>query len=184
MEILRADAEALARATALLDDGELVVVPTDTRYALAADALHEGALARLFDALRRGADEPLTLCVAGVEDVAHVAVATPVARELAQERWPGPTALVLRAKPWLPDAVTASGETVAVRAPAVEATRALAKHFGPLAIASLPAQDAEGAARAAGAHARLVLDGGQTPGGRHEVVDATGSAAKLLRARA
>ena len=178
------ESETLARAVALLDEGELVIVPTDTRYALAADALDTDALRRMFDALSRGADQPLTMCVAGLEDVGHVATATPLAHGLALTHWPGPTALVMRAKPWVPEEVTAGGETVAVRAPASDLLQRLARQFGPLALASLDATDAETARKLAGTHARLVLDGGVTPGGRHAVIDARGKEPVVLRTAA
>ena len=181
-----ADADAVFESASLLDAGELIVVPTDTSYALAADALDDDAVARVFVAKARGADRPLAVAVSGMEDVGHVAFATPLARALAERFWPGPLTLVLRARPWLPDALTAGGETVALRCPALDFPREVARHFGPLVLTS--ARREGGAecltvaeARAAlGAEAHAYVDGGALPGGRTTVVDATGPEAKVL----
>ena len=178
--------ETLLEATRLLDEGERVVVPTDTAYALCADALDDDAVASIFTAKGRGADRPLPVGVGGIEDVGHVAYVTPLARVLAERHWPGPLTLVLRARPWLPDALTAGGETVAVRAPALDFPRTLARHFGPLVLTSARREGAPEAltladARAGlGAEVRLYVDGGTLPGGRPTVVDATGAEAKVL----
>lgn len=188
METLHStDDEAVARCTSLLDDGELVVVPTDLRYALAADALNEDALARAYATKRRGADRPMTVCVSGFEDLHHVAYATPLARALADRFWPGPLTLVLKSRPWLPDALTAGGDTVAVRAPASDFARRLARHFGPYTLSGAhreggaPVLEATQARAALGGEARLLVDAGTLPGGASTVVDARESAAKVLR---
>lgn len=184
------DAEAVLRATAALDEGGLVVLPTDTTYALAADALNEEAVERAFRAVGRPADAPMPVAVGSLEEAHHVAFLTPLARDLAARHWPGPLALVLRARPWLPDALTAGGASVAVRVPAQAFARDLARHFGPVALTPARRAGGEGArdvaqARAAlGAEAALYLDAGALPGGRVTVVDAQGAEAKVLRAGA
>lgn len=169
------EADAVARATALLDAGELALLPMDSSYALCGDALSDEAALRIYDALGRSADQALPVLVGGFEDVQHVAFATPLARRLADAFWPGPVTMLLRARPWIPDEVTAGQEVVAVRAPAVDVTRALAKHFGPLAAPDVASLDA------ARAHARLLVDAGPRGGGPDTVVDATGEEAKVLR---
>lgn len=185
--ILPTDDEAVLRATSVLDAGELVVLPADTRYALAADALDEDAVARAYLAKQRGADRATTVCVAGFEDLHHVAYATPLARTLADRFWPGPLTLVLKARPWLPDALTAGGDTIAVRAPAQEFARSLARHFGPYTIpgvhreGSQPTVDVASARSALGAAARLYVDGGRLAGGAITMVDAREREAKVLR---
>lgn len=187
MAVLSAtDADAVFEATSLLDAGELVVLPTDTAYALAADALNDEAVARVFLAKDRGADRPLLVAVGGLEDVGHVAFLTPLARELVMRFWPGPLTLVLRARPWLPDALTAGGDSVAVRAPDLAFPRELARHFGPFVLTSArraggaEALRVDDARRSLGAEAALYVDGGALPGGRATVVDARGSEAKVL----
>lgn len=187
MAVLRVtDADVLLEATSLLDAGELIVVPTDTTYALAADALNDEAVARVFLAKDRGADRPLAVAVGGVEDVGHVALHTPLARALAARFWPGPLSMVLRARPWLPDGLTAGGDSVAVRSPDLAFPRDLARHFGPLVLTSArraggpDALTVDDARRMLGAEAARYVDAGTLPGGRTTVVDARGPEAKVL----
>jgi L-threonylcarbamoyladenylate synthase len=148
--------EWIAQATARLDAGEVVAIPLDGGEALAADALHETAALALREALGLPADAPLDVVVGGFEDLGHVAFATPLARRLADAFWPGTLAMRLRARPYVPDEVTAAGEHVAVRAPVDERTRALARHFGPIAVAP-----SAGSARvdATGEEAKVLRDG-------------------------
>lgn len=162
------------RLTALLDAGELVILPTGTGYALCADALSEDAALRLYVALARGADQGLPVLVAGYEDLQHVAFGSPQARALADRFWPGSLAMRLRARPFVPDEVSAGSEHVEVRAPTFALTRRLAAHFGPLAAADLRAVDAR-AAREEAREARLVVDGGRAEPRAGTLVDAEGT---------
>lgn len=180
------DADALLEATSLLDAGRLVVVPTDTSYAIAADALNEDSVEGVYRLKGRPADLPVAVGVGGVEEINQVAFFTPLARALGDAFWPGPLALVLKARPWLPDAVTAGGETVALRAPDAGFARDLARHFGPLVLTTarraggrdlLTVEDAR---NAFGDEIALYVDAGPLPGGRVTVVDATGAEAKVL----
>ncbi|HEX2022616.1 MAG TPA: L-threonylcarbamoyladenylate synthase, partial [Candidatus Thermoplasmatota archaeon] len=172
---------------AVLDAGGLCVLPTDTQYALSADALDDDAARRVFDAKRRAADQALPVCVSGLEDLRHVAYATPLARDLAARFWPGPLTLVLKARPWVPDAVTAGLGTVAVRCPRLAFSLDLARHFGPYVVTSAnrsgqpAAADVESARRQLGADVRLYVDAGPLPGVPSTMVDATGDAARVLR---
>ena len=181
------DADAVARATAALDAGELCVLPTDTQYALSADALNDEAIARVFDVKRRGADQALPVCVGGLEDIQHVAFSTPLARELADAFWPGALTLVLKARPWLPDELTAGTGTVAVRCPGLDFARDVARHFGPYVVTSAnrhgqpAATSIDEALAALGGDVRLYVDGGKLPGVPSTIVDATGAVAKVLR---
>lgn len=181
------DPRALAEATAALDDRALVVLPTDTLYALAADALDEDAVLDVFRVKGRAADQALPVCVAGFEDLSHVATPSPLARALAQRFWPGALTIVMRAKPWLPDAVTAGGDTVAVRAPGHAFARDVASHFGPFIVTSAnrsgtpPAADARAAVEALGGAVRLYVDGGTLGGVPSTIVDCTGETPRVLR---
>lgn len=172
MRAIRADDEdALAQATSALDAGELVVVPGDLRYLVAADALDDAACERLFAATQRAADRPLAVVVSGYADVHHVAYGGPSVRELTDARWPGPTMVELRARPWMPDVVTAGQGTLRVVAPAHPFTNALARHFGPLAVAGArvrgqpDALDAGSAMERLGNAVALYVDGGTRAGG-------------------
>lgn len=167
--LVATDPDAVARASAALDSGELIVFPADLGYVLAADALADDMLERLVVATRRGADEGLLVLVGGSEDIHHVAFGGPQVHALAERHWPGPAALALRPRPWLPDVVTAGAESVRVSAPKDAFAQALARHFGPIAVVGVGATPEE-ARRAVGAQARLLVDGGPRPGGDVELV--------------
>jgi L-threonylcarbamoyladenylate synthase len=115
---LRDNEADLARAAALLRSGEIVALPTETVYGLAADALNEAAVRRIFSAKGRPLIDPLIVHVASLESVAQLAEIPPALERLAARFWPGPLTVVLRKKPVVPDLVTAGCPTVAVRFPA------------------------------------------------------------------
>lgn len=108
----------LDRAAALLRVGEIVALPTETVYGLAADALNLAAVQRIFSAKGRPLIDPLIVHVASLESVAQIAEIPPALEQLAVRFWPGPLTVVLRKKPEVPGLVTAGGPTVAVRFPA------------------------------------------------------------------
>lgn len=127
---LRHARQAIAR-------GELVVVPTDTVYGLAADAFSPAAVQRLLDAKGRGRAQPPPVLVSGrpmltalVEEVPE-----PVER-LVAEFWPGGLTIVLPAQPSLSWDLGDTQGTVAVRMPDRKATLELITDTGPLAVSS------------------------------------------------
>ncbi|MBF9032756.1 threonylcarbamoyl-AMP synthase [Rhodobacterales bacterium HKCCE2091] len=131
-EILAPDADGIARAAALLSQGALVAMPTETVYGLAADARNDRAVAQVFAAKGRPEFNPLIVHVpdlAAAEALAHV---PQTARDLAQAFWPGPLTMVLPLKPGagLSPLVTAGLPTVAIRVPAHKAAQALLRAFG------------------------------------------------------
>src|SRR5215207_3332825 len=109
---------AVARAAEVLRGGGLVAFPTETVYGLGADALDPAAVARIFAAKGRPADDPLIVHVDSVEALAAVTERPPARLgELAARFWPGPLTVVVPRGPAVPLAVTAGRETVAVRVP-------------------------------------------------------------------
>jgi L-threonylcarbamoyladenylate synthase len=185
--LLATDPDALDRATAVLDEARLAVLPTDTLYALASDALDEDAVLEVFRVKRRAADLALPVCVGGYSDLLHVAHGNALARALADAFWPGAVTLVLKAKPWLPDALTARGDTVAVRAPAHPFALALARRFGPFTVTSAnrsgepPAARVEDAEKSLAGDVALFVDGGALAGVASTIVDCTGERATIIR---
>ena len=125
----------LSRAAELLRSGEIVAVPTETVYGLAADALNPAALAKVFASKGRPLVDPLIVHVASAAEVDRVAEPDARLGRLAAF-WPGPLTVVLRRRPVVPDLVTAGRETVAVRVPAHPAFRVLIEAAGPLAAPS------------------------------------------------
>lgn len=128
----------LARAADLLQRGRLVALPTETVYGLAVRADDADAVARLFVAKERPADNPLIVHVGGIEDVLRVASVLPdEARLLLEALAPGPLTVVLPARDELPRSVTGGLSTVAVRVPDHPVARDLLRRTGlPLAAPS------------------------------------------------
>src|SRR5688572_5675764 len=123
-ERLAADARGIARAAELLRAGELVVVPTETVYGLAARADREAAVASIFRAKGRPEFNPLIVHVASLAMARSLARFDDRAELLAARFWPGPLTLVLPAMPGSPvvPAVTAGLTTIALRMPDHPAT--------------------------------------------------------------
>jgi L-threonylcarbamoyladenylate synthase len=126
-EVRRADAEGIARAARILESGGLVGVPTETVYGLAARADSADAVAKIYAAKGRPDFNPLIVHVLGVDQAARYAELSPMARAVAGAHWPGPLTVVVprRVDAALAEAVTAGLPTVALRAPAHPAIRAL-----------------------------------------------------------
>ncbi len=124
-----------AAAAAILR-GELVGMPTETVYGLAANALDARAVLRVFEAKGRPRFDPLIVHCADLAMARTVARFGPRAERLAT-LWPGPLTLVLPRLPCIPDAVTAGLDTVAVRIPDHPVALALIRAAGvPLAAPS------------------------------------------------
>ncbi|MDR2365030.1 MAG: threonylcarbamoyl-AMP synthase [Zoogloeaceae bacterium] len=113
------DDALLARASALLQAGELVAFPTETVYGLGADAANPAAVAKIFAAKGRPAQHPLIVHLAETAALARWAKAIPpVAWKLAEAFWPGPLTLVLKKQDRTPMIVTGGQDTVGLRIPA------------------------------------------------------------------
>jgi L-threonylcarbamoyladenylate synthase len=188
--VLQPDATGIAAAAALLRAGELVAFPTETVYGLGGDALNPAAVAAIFAAKGRPADDPLIVHLATLDALELVAADVPsLAFELAAAMWPGPLTLILPRGERVPLAVTAGGPSVAVRLPAHPVARALIAAAGtPLAAPSANRFGHTSPTTAAHVLADLngriaaVLDGGPTPIGiESTVLDLTTPVPTLLR---
>lgn len=119
-------------AAAVLRDGGLCALPTETVYGLAARADDADAVRRVFRAKGRPSDNPLIVHLADAADAGVVAQVTAVGRALLGAFAPGPLTVVLPARPGLPPAVTAGLDTVAVRVPAAPLALDVLRETGPL----------------------------------------------------
>ena len=109
----------LVRAALLLSDGELVAIPTETVYGLAANAFDTDAVLRIFQVKQRPAFDPLIVHVHHRAQVDQLVSQAPAQAEALMERfWPGPLTLVMPKSPRVPDIVTSGLDTVGVRMPA------------------------------------------------------------------
>jgi L-threonylcarbamoyladenylate synthase len=125
---------AAGEAVKVLRAGEIVAVPTETVYGLAADAFNPEAVAKVFAAKERPSFDPLIVHLAHGGELARVARVpeeiAPVVRKLTGAFWPGPLTLVLPKAEEVPDLVTSGLPTVAVRASKHEVMRAIVKELG------------------------------------------------------
>jgi L-threonylcarbamoyladenylate synthase len=183
-------AAAVERASALLRAGQVVAVPTETVYGLAANALDPVAVQRIFTVKGRPAHNPIIVHVASLEMAAECASQWPVtAQKLAQAFWPGPLTLILPRTPSIPDIVSAGGPTVGIRWPSHPFIQALIRHCGfPLAAPSanlsnrVSPTSAAHVARQLGNRIPLIVDGGQAQVGiESTVVDLSTDPPRVLR---
>lgn len=125
-------------AVHLLEKGELVAIPTETVYGLAANALNEKAVLEIFKVKNRPQFDPLIVHVASIAKAKELAETFPVkAEKLAATFWPGPLTLLVKKKSFIPDLVTSGLDTVAIRCPDHDLTRALLQALSfPLAAPS------------------------------------------------
>lgn len=185
-----ADARGIAQAADIIRRGGVVAIPTDTLYGLAADPFNAVAVARVFDAKGRSAERALPLIAADIAQIAaHLGPLPAAAQRLADEFWPGPLTLLIRAPASIASEVTGGTGRVGVRVPAHGAAQALCRACSmPLTatsanVSSHPAtNDPDEVERTLGASLDLLLDGGRTAGGPPStIVDVSGSALRLVR---
>lgn len=130
--------ESIDRAAALLRVGEVVGIPTETVYGLAANAFDAKAVAKIFKAKGRPQDNPLIVHISAFEEIRELVSAVPeAAKKLADAFWPGPLTIILPKSSRIPDAVSAGLPSVAVRMPSHSVARAVIARAGvPLAAPS------------------------------------------------
>ncbi len=178
-------------AAAVLRDGGLVAIPTETVYGLGCNALDADAVDRVFSAKGRPASDPLIVHVDGL-DMATTVVAgdlPPPAATLAATFWPGPLTLVLPRSSLVPDAVTSGLETVGVRSPAHPVAAAIIRAAGvPVAAPSanrfgrISPTSADHVVDELDGRCDLIVDAGRTDHGvESTVVTFDGDEAVVLR---
>lgn len=190
-DVQTGDEAGIAQASALIRQGDLVAIPTETVYGLAGDATNDRAVARIFEVKARPRFNPLIVHVLDREAAAGHAVLNDDATRLAKIFWPGPLTLVLqrRSDCRISRLASAGLDTIALRVPAHPVARALLQRSGlPLAAPSanpagrLSPTEAAHVATMLGERVKLILDGGPCRFGiESTVVDASGSNTALLR---
>jgi L-threonylcarbamoyladenylate synthase len=181
---------AVRRAAELLRAGEVVALPTETVYGLAANALDTQAVERIFQVKGRPGHNPIIVHVASIAMAKRCVPTWPaLAGKLARAFWPGPLTLVLPRAKDIPGVITAGGATVGVRWPSHQFIQAVIRECGfPLAAPSANPSNrvspttAEHVRKYLGHKIRLIVDGGQAQIGiESTVLDISGAPPRLLR---
>jgi L-threonylcarbamoyladenylate synthase len=182
--------KAVRRAAEFLRAGEVVALPTETVYGLAANALDTQAVAKIFEIKGRPANNPIIVHVAGNEMAKGCVQNWPeLADKLAKAFWPGALTLVLTRAKKIPEIVTAGGKTVGIRWPSHPFIQAVIHECGfPLAAPSanlsnlISPTNSEHVRQQLGGKIPLIVDGGQSQVGiESTVLDLTASPPRILR---
>jgi L-threonylcarbamoyladenylate synthase len=182
--------EAFGPALDLLEAGDVVALPTETVYGLAADATNGEAVARIFEVKGRPRFNPLIVHVSDMEMAQKIAVFDAASLALAHGFWPGPLTLVLplREGHGIHPLVTAGLDTVAIRMPRDFAREVIDELGKPLAAPSanssgrITATTAQAVEDDLGDRIELIADGGRTHVGvESTIIKIAGGAAHMLR---
>ena len=182
----------LFAAAAACRRGSLVVLPTETVYAVATDAFSDTGVARIRLALGRSREHPLPVLIGRPQTADGLVLSMgEEGRALVEAFWPGPLTIVARAHPSLQWDLGDTGGTVSVRMPIHPLALELLRETGPLALtAATPSggvapRTADEAQVLIGDHAAIYLDGGPCADGlASTVVDVTGATPRVIRAGA
>lgn len=187
------DPAAVQAAAQRLAEGELLGLPTETVYGLAARADSDAAVAKVFAAKGRPADHPLIVHALDAAGAAPFAAHLPAsARRLMDACWPGPLTVIVPRAPGVAEAAAGGQGTIALRAPAHPVARAVLAAARELGVAGVAAPSANRFGRVSPTLARhvveefgaglLVLDGGACEVGiESSIVDCSGPHPALLR---
>lgn len=186
---------AIEAASLAVQRGQLIVMPTDTVYGIAADAFDPEAVTELLAAKGRGREMPPPVLVSSATTVDALATGIPAyARTLIEAFWPGPLTVVLQQQRSLQWDLGDTRGTVAVRMPDHELAREILERTGPLAVSSAnttgspAAINADQADDMLGELVEVIVDDGpvgasehSTPAAASTIVDCTGETGRVLR---
>lgn len=183
------DTDAIKKAANFIKSGQLVAFPTETVYGLGADGINDEACRKIFKAKGRPSDNPLIL------HISHISMLDNLVEEITDkhrklfELWPGPMTLIFKKSKSIPDAVTAGGDTVAIRFPSDQIARALITEADtPIAAPSANISGRPSPTKARDVYQDmdgiipLIIDGGESNIGiESTVIDLSGDEPIILR---
>jgi tRNA threonylcarbamoyl adenosine modification protein (Sua5/YciO/YrdC/YwlC family) len=180
---------AIVAAARSIQQGLLVVVPTDTVYGLVCDARSTEAVERLLWAKGRWKDLPLTIAVEGTSAATRlVGEISPDARTLMESFWPGPLTLMVRRAPGITLGIGEEAGVLSLRAPSQPALLELLAITGPLVMTTASrsgveaARTVDAAEEQLGGRVAVYLDGGPSPATTtSSIVDLTAPVPRLVR---
>lgn len=174
-QVLCANGDDLSvqRAVQVLEDGGLVVFPTDTVYGVGASVNRADAVGKLYHAKGRPLERAIPVLVSGPEAVHRLVRDVDAAsRALMSAFWPGPLTIVMPAQDWLPEEIVRGTGSVGLRMPDHPVALELIRECGGAVATTSANRSGEGETRTAvnandaiGDRVDLVIDGGMTPGG-------------------
>jgi len=119
-----------------LKEGEPIIYPTDTLYALGADIYNETAVKKVFTIKHRPFSIPLPVAVSSIKEIETVAFMNEAAWKIGEKFLPGTITIILKKKPSVPAIVTAGSDTIAIRIPHHPIALRLLCKYGPLTVTS------------------------------------------------
>ena len=194
-QVLKVDAQtsdaekalAFDIAVAAVKNGGLVVIPTDTSYAVICDAFDIGAITKLRMAKKQNSEIALPIAAGSIETIRGVANFSTIANDLASALWPGPLTLLTIAQESLSWNIGQSGSALAVRVPHHEVAQSVLSGIGPTAMTGAqlmgeaPVQNVEQAQAALTDLVDVYLDGGSLSPRISTVIDATTDHVRMIR---
>ncbi len=184
------DAETLKEAAKVIRSGGVVVFPTETVYGIGANAFDENACKKIFEAKGRPQDNPLIVHISSMEMLERVVSRVPKrAHDFMDKLWPGPLTMIMEKSSNIPDVVSASLPTVAVRMPSHPVARLLIDLSG-FPIAAPSANLSGKPSPTSFDHVKddmmgrvdVIIDSGETPFGiESTIIDLTKDPPVLLR---
>jgi len=126
----------LSKAIEALQNGDIVVYPTDTLYAFGVDIHNKDAVRKVFEVKKRPLDNPLPVAVSDLAYIEKIAFVSGIARDLAEQFLPGPLTMILNKKNVILDVITGGLDNVAVRIPDNDIALELLSRYGPLTVTS------------------------------------------------
>lgn len=191
IDAMHPERDRVEQVAALLRQGQVAGVPTDTIYGLAANPFDTEAIARVYEAKGRDDGKPLSLMVGGVAQAEQLAGAPlpPLFYRLAEKFWPGPLTLIIPAGAHLPSRLTAGGTTVALRQPLCPIVLALIDAAGfPITATSAnrsgaaDCRSAEEVRQQLDGRIPVIVDGGPSPRALPStLLDLTSPTPRILR---
>jgi L-threonylcarbamoyladenylate synthase len=120
----------------VIDQGDLLVYPTETLYALGANPFSEKVIRKLFEVKRRPLTMPISIAVSGLEMMKSIAEVSELAEKLARQFLPGPLTLLMKKKAQVPSILTSDSDIIGIRIPKHDAALKIIKATGPITATS------------------------------------------------
>ncbi len=128
--------EKLNRAIEVLKNGDIIVYPTDTQYALGADIFNGGSVKKVFKIKNRPYNNPLPIAVENYDDIMGLSCKNKYLKSICENFLPGPLTIVLYKKQKISNLLTGGKNKIAIRIPKNKIALKLLKRFGPLTVTS------------------------------------------------